>query len=94
MNAEVSAVLCSERTKYCRNVGCMEVTGNFSLTLSIYAVVGQDLFQARLLGPKNEPRHEKTGFLAHLSRRLKGELIVYRAIRRPLVCASVSLCVR
>ena len=25
----------------------------------------------------NEPRHEKTGFLAHLSRRLIGELIVY-----------------
>ena len=24
-------------------------------------------------------------FLAHLSRRLKGELIVYRSIRRPLV---------
>ena len=33
-------------------------------------------------------------FLAHLSRRLKGELIVYWAIRRPLVRASVSLCVR
>ena len=29
-------------------------------------------------------------FLAHLSLRLKGELIVYRAIRRPLVCASVT----
>ena len=29
-------------------------------------------------------------FLAHLSRRLKGELIVYRAIRRPLVCACDS----
>ena len=34
MNAEVSAVLCSERTKYCHK--CMEVTGNFSLTLSIH----------------------------------------------------------
>ena len=32
-------------------------------------------------------------FLAHLSRRLKGELIVYRSIRRPLVSASVRLCV-
>ena len=29
------------------------------------------------------------GFLAHLSRRLKGELIVYRSIRRPSVHASV-----
>ena len=29
-------------------------------------------------------------FLAHLSRRLKGELIVYRSIRRPSVSASVS----
>ena len=28
-------------------------------------------------------------FLAHLSRRLKGELIVYRLIRRPCVSASV-----
>ena len=37
-----------------------------------------------------EPLHEKTCFLAHLSRRLKGELIVYRSIRRPLV----RLCVR
>ena len=27
----------------------------------------------------------RTPFLAHLSRRLKGELIVYRSIRRPLV---------
>ena len=32
-----------------------------------------------------ERRHAKTCFLAHLSRRLKGELIVYRSIRRPLV---------
>ena len=32
-------------------------------------------------------------FLAHLSRRLKGELIVYRSIRRPCVSASVRLCV-
>ena len=32
-------------------------------------------------------------FLAHLSRRLKGELIVYRSIRRPLVSASVRPCV-
>ena len=29
-------------------------------------------------------------FLAHLSRRLRGELIVYRSSRRPLVRASVS----
>ena len=29
-------------------------------------------------------------FLAHLSRRLKGELIVYRSIRRPSVRPSVS----
>ena len=28
-------------------------------------------------------------FLAHLSRRLIGELIVYRSSRRPLVCACV-----
>ena len=28
-------------------------------------------------------------FLAHLSRRLKGELIVYRSIRHPSVSASV-----
>ena len=28
-------------------------------------------------------------FLAHLSRRLKGELIVYRSIRRPCISASV-----
>ena len=33
-------------------------------------------------------------FLAHLSRRLKGELIVYRSIRRPLVSASVRPWVR
>ena len=32
-------------------------------------------------------------FLAHLSRRLNGELIVYRSIRRPCVSASVRLCV-
>ena len=31
----------------------------------------------------------KQTFLAHLSRRLKGELIVYRSIRRPCVCVSV-----
>ena len=35
-----------------------------------------------------EPRHEKTGFLAHLSRRLIGELIVYEGIR-PSVRPSV-----
>ena len=28
------------------------------------------------------------GFLAHLSRRLRGELIVYQANRRPSVCVS------
>ena len=33
-------------------------------------------------------------FLAHLSRRLKGELIVYRSIRRPWVRPSVRACVR
>ena len=32
---------------------------------------------------------QKYQFLAHLSRRLKGELIVYRSIRRPWVRASV-----
>ena len=31
-----------------------------------------------------------SGFLAHLSRRLRGELIVYRSSRRP----SVRACVR
>ena len=31
--------------------------------------------------------------LAHLSRRLRGELIVYRSSRRPSVRASVRLCV-
>ena len=30
-------------------------------------------------------------FLAHLSRRLKGELIVYQSSRRPSVCASVNI---
>ena len=34
---------------------------------------------------------ENSVFLAHLSRRLKGELIVYRSIRRRLVRASVGL---
>ena len=38
-------------------------------------------------------KSENSGFLAHLSRRLKGELIVYRSIRRPCVSASVRLCV-
>ena len=33
-------------------------------------------------------------FLAHLSRRLTGELIVYQSIRRPSVCAWVRLSVR
>ena len=33
-------------------------------------------------------------FLAHLSRRLKGELIVYRSIRRPLECPLVRPLVR
>ena len=32
-------------------------------------------------------------FLAHLSRRLRGELIVYRSSRRPSVRACVPLCV-
>ena len=32
-------------------------------------------------------------FLAHLSRRLRGELIVYRSSRRPCVRLSVRLCV-
>ena len=32
-----------------------------------------------------------TCFLAHLSRRLKGELIVYRSIRRPCVRPSVNI---
>ena len=36
----------------------------------------------------NEPRYENTGFLAHLSRRLRGELIVYRSSRRPSVRVS------
>ena len=30
-----------------------------------------------------EPRYEKIGFLAHLSRRLTGEIIGYPWIRRP-----------
>ena len=30
-------------------------------------------------------------FLAHLSQRLKGELIVYRSIRRPCVRLSVNI---
>ena len=30
-------------------------------------------------------------FLAHLSRRLRGELIVYQSSRRPLVCESVNI---
>ena len=34
-----------------------------------------------------------TLLLAHLSRRLKGELIVYRSIRRPWVRGSVRPCV-
>ena len=33
-------------------------------------------------------------FLAHLSRRLRGELIVYRSSRRPSVRACVGACVR
>ena len=33
-------------------------------------------------------------FLAHLSQRLIGELIVYRSSLRPCVCASVRVCVR
>ena len=33
-------------------------------------------------------------FLAHLSRRLKDELIVYRSIRRPCVRASVRASIR
>ena len=37
-----------------------------------------------------EPRHEKTGFLAPLSRRLKGELIY---TSRAVVCVSVCLSV-
>ena len=39
---------------------------------------------------KIEPRHENTGFLAHLSRRLIGELIVYpwSGVRRPSVVRS------
>ena len=32
-----------------------------------------------------------TRFLAHLSRRLRGELIVYQSSRRPCVCASVNI---
>ena len=32
-------------------------------------------------------------FLAHLSRRLRGELIVYRSSRPPCVCASVCVSV-
>ena len=38
-----------------------------------------------------EPHYEKTGFLAHLSRRLIGELIVYRSSRRPSVRACVGV---
>ena len=58
-----------------------------------------------ILEKKNLINFELLPFLAHLSRRLKGELIfgsgeliVYRSIRRPSVSASVSasvsLCVR
>ena len=36
---------------------------------------------------------KQIGFLAHLSRRLKGELKVYRSIRRPLVRPLVRPCV-
>ena len=39
-------------------------------------------------GDSEHPQHR---FLAHLSRRLKGELIVYRSIRRLLVSASVNI---
>ena len=35
--------------------------------------------------------HAVPQFLAHLSRRLKGELIVYRSIRRPSVRPSVNI---
>ena len=42
------------------------------------------------LAKRNSPDLLTSGtFLAHLSRRLKGELIVYRSIRRPCVSASV-----
>ena len=37
----------------------------------------------------NSNREVETAFLAHLSRRLKGELIVYRSIRRPCVPSCV-----
>ena len=33
-------------------------------------------------------KSENSGFLAHLSRRLKGELIVYQSSRRLCVCVS------
>ena len=36
-------------------------------------------------------KHVHNGFLAHLSRRLRGELIVYQSSRRPCVCESVRL---
>ena len=36
----------------------------------------------------------QNGFLAHLSRRLRGELIVYRSSRRPSVRPLVRACVR
>ena len=39
-------------------------------------------------------KSENIRFLAHLSRRLRGELIVYRSSRRPSVCACVDACVR
>ena len=47
-----------------------------------------------ILNPNNTHLPKPTCFigvalLAHLSRRLKGELIVYRSIRRPCVRASV-----
>ena len=38
-------------------------------------------------------KSENSGFLAHLSRRLRGELIVYRSSRRPSVGPLVRPCV-
>ena len=43
---------------------------------------------------KHAPSGSAQGFLAHLSRRLKGELIVYRSIRRPCVSPLVRASVR
>ena len=54
----------------------------------------RSVFLLSIIGSSSQSFSMLISFLAHLSRRLRGELIVYRSSRRPSVRPCVRACVR